>query len=424
MDEGMVAYLIHTFPIYSTTFISNEVDELRRQGVKLKLFAVQPPGPTDYPQEMRRFFDETTYIFPVSFLKMMVRHANAFFFKPVTYLKTLWGALTWGELSTKDRVRTFYHFMEAIYFYPDLQASGCRKFHIHFLCGTASIALFLRKLYGLRYSLTAHGTDIFVENVLLKEKISNAEMTRVGTEYNRLYLSRLFPAHACPPIYAIPFGIETNKISCVVHKPPTGRLRLLHVGRLAWEKNQDLLMEACVWLHRDRTDFHLTIIGEGPLRRELEKKRNTLGLTSIVTFRGALAQDQVFDAYGEADLFVLSSVTEGFGMVLVEAMAAGLPVIAPNLNGIPEIVDDGITGRLFQLGSVADLARVLRELADDPDQRKRLGRMGLRKAMEHYQLSQTVARFYETLRGNEEIKQSFPDSETEARNAMRSPFGR
>ncbi len=395
-EKGLL-FLMHTFPLYSTTFISNEVDELRRQGVALKLFAIQPPQTSHYPKEMNRFFTETTYLFPIHFFKMLARHFRALFFMPITYLQTLWGALSWGKLAIKDRIRTCYHFVEAIYFYPEIASAGCQHLHVHFLSGGATIAFFLHKMYGVRYSLTAHGTDIFVEKVWLKEKLSHAVIVRVGTRYNQQYLKGLLPSHVHLPIHVLPFGINVDMISRTEPKLSSGRLMLLNVGNLVWQKAQGLLLEACHLLCDMGIDFHLTIVGRGPLRHTLEKKREALDLTSRVTLTGALSPSDVFERYRHSDIFVLSSVSEGFGMVLIEAMAAGVPVVAPALNGIAEIVDDGTDGRLFQPGSVQSLALVLQELCGDQDRRKQFGQNGQRKARERYQLTQAVSRFYSVL---------------------------
>lgn len=401
--NAAIAYLIHTFPVYSTTFISYEIDELRKQGVQLRLFGVQPPGPGDYPEEFRRFFDEMTYIFPMSYFRLFSSNAVAFLQKPFKYLKALAFALMCGKLSFKDRLRTLFHFFEAVYLYPELRSAGCLYLHVHFLSGSASIALFLNKLYGTKYSLTAHGTDIFVEKVLLAEKISNAEFTRVGTEYNRRYLSALFPEGVDVSIYVIPFGIDLKKFK--TRKPgPFPNLRLLNVGRLTWQKAQDTLLKACARLREEQVDFHLTIVGDGELRAELERLKDSLGLSSCVSMPGKMTEQQVVEQYRSSDIFILSSVSEGFGIVLLEAMASGLAVIAPAIKGIPEIINDGVDGLLFKPGSIRDLKDAIMELAADPEKRARLAKAAYSKVTERFQLKDSINGFHSVLKKAADIR--------------------
>lgn len=397
-EKKRIAYLIHTFPLYSTTFITNEIDQMRRQGAVLKLFAVQPPKPGDYPDDFKRFYDETVYLFPLKPLKIVSRCLSAIIGRPFSFLKTLYEALTWGDLLPKDRIRTLIHLIEALCFYPDFARAGCHHLHVHFLSGGASIALFLNRLYGINYSLTAHGTDIFVEKVLLSEKVRHSKFTRVGTEYNRKYLSGLLPEGCEATVEVIPFGIDVSAMSGTASEPVNNSgIRLLNVGRLTWQKAQDLLLESCAILKKEDIEFSLVIVGEGELRPFLEKKTAELGLSECVTMRGHLSEFEALKEYRSADIFVLSSVSEGFGIVLLEAMANGLAVIAPSLNGIPEIIEDGVNGRLFVPGSARELAQIIKELAQDQVKRMRFADAGFRKVKESYQLTDSVSLFHKSL---------------------------
>ncbi len=393
-----VAYLIHTFPLWASTFVTDEVDNLRRDGWTLRLFAVRQPRDGEYPPEGARFLQETTYVFPVSAPRILARHVRMALSRPVAYLRGLGGALTWGSLTPKNRLRTLMHFAEAVYLHPDLVAARCRHLHVHFASGSASIALFLNELTGLSYSLTAHGTDIFVERVLLPQKISRARFTRVATHRNREYLAGLVPDDAARRIHVIPFGVNLRRSSPAEAPECHGAtLRLLNVGRLVWQKGQATLLEACARLRDAGLDFRLTVVGEGEEREALEELRQTLGLADVVDMPGAMSPAQVYAMYRRTDVFVLSSVSEGFGLVLVEAMASGLPVVTPALPGMDEIVSDGEDGRVYPPGSVPELAGVILELARDPDGRKRLGKRGAEKARRLFDNEVLVRRFAELL---------------------------
>lgn len=378
-----IAYLFHTFPQFSTTFLSGEVDEMRRQGERLALFAIQRPAAADFPPAFRRFRDETTYVFPLRPHLFAWRHLACLAARPLAYLGCLAFILTRRALSFKDRRRTLFHFAEAVHLHPEIRRRGCRHVHAHFLFGNAAIALFLHRLFGMTYSLTAHGSDIFVDKVLHAEKLAGARFTRVATEYNAARLRPLLPPARRAEVGVIPFGIDRSEVPPPIPGPDPGpgpgpipgeKLRILAVGRLIWQKAHHLLLEACASLSRDGIDFHLRLVGDGPLRARLEAQVERLDLRGKVTLAGALPHGEVWSEYRRADLFVLSSVSEGSPFVILEALACGLPVIAPALHGIPEMIEDGRTGKLFQTGSAADLGRAMGEVLGDASLRRRLGK--------------------------------------------------
>src|SRR5262249_37140029 len=153
----------------------------------------------------------------------------------------------------------------------------------------------------------AHGTDIFVEKVLLSEKIARALFVRVGTAYNRSYLVRIGP-HRAPDIRVMPFGVDVAAMApAPAAMRPHRDLRLLSVGRLVWQKAQHLLLEACALLRREGTNLHLVIVGEGDERAALESRRAALGLEGVVDLPGAMPEGRILEEYHRADLFVLSS---------------------------------------------------------------------------------------------------------------------
>ena len=411
----MIGYLIHSFPLFSSTFVNDEVDEMRKQGAELALFAVQRPRSQEYPPSFERFYRETTYVFPIRYSLFFGRHLQAILQRPRAYFTCLAWILTKFDLGFKNRLRTLFHFAEAIYLYPEIRSRGCQHLHVHFLLGGASIAVFLNRIYGLSYSLTAHGSDIFVDRVLQKEKLEYARFTRLATEYNANFLRPLLSESKRASLHIIPFGIDQNKIpsknQTVATFPEsiTGTLasqekhlskplRLLAVGRLIWQKAQHLLLEACAELDRRGLDFHLRLIGEGPLRSALEEQIRSLKLENKITMVGAMPSDAVWQEYMNADLFILSSISEGSPFVIMEAMGCGLPVIAPALHGIPEMIRDGVDGRLFKTGSAEALTKAMAELFENASLRKSLGFSAEISVKEKFDQSQSVSSFYQLLK--------------------------
>jgi glycosyltransferase involved in cell wall biosynthesis len=146
--------------------------------------------------------------------------------------------------------------------------------------------------------------------------------------------------------------------------------RIVSVGRLCPFKGFDTLIRAFSYLHKEYPKSRLTIYGEGKERSKLEELIRSLGLQKKVFLPGTTQAIQ--EALLKADLFIFPSHYEGFPNALCEAMAAGLPVIASNCSGNIDIIRDGIDGRLFPVGNVEALTRIIRELLSDKAQCKRL----------------------------------------------------
>lgn len=136
------------------------------------------------------------------------------------------------------------------------------------------------------------------------------------------------------------------------------------VGRISHEKGTDLLVEAIARLHASGTDIRLALLGEGPLRPELQARAEELGIADRVLFAGYV--DRAGSTVGHFDLFVMPSRTEGLPMVLLEAMAAGATIVATRVGGIPSVLDEGRAGMLVEAGSVDALRDSIAATLADP----------------------------------------------------------
>jgi glycosyltransferase involved in cell wall biosynthesis len=164
---------------------------------------------------------------------------------------------------------------------------------------------------------------------------------------------------------------------------------LLTVGRLAREKRFDVLLAAFASAARGGPE-RLLIVGGGSEAVELRAIASGLGIATQVAFAGPLEHDRVLDCYAAADLFAFASPTETQGMVVVEAMAAGLPVVAVGAGGVAEVVTDGVTGLLTAQDADA-LAGAMRRMLDDPELRGRCAAAG-RQAARDYAIEELVHR--------------------------------
>ena len=178
---------------------------------------------------------------------------------------------------------------------------------------------------------------------------------------------------------APPLPRSGNSILCVAHLYP--------------RKNVATLLAAMARLSKETV---LRVVGTGPDRTRLERRARELGLRGRVEFLGHVAFDRLVREYGRADVFCLPSRQEGFGIVFLEAMAAGLPIVAARAAAVPELVSDGESGILVAPDSPVDLAAALDRLLSDPGERLRLGEAG-RKRVQLYDVARVTGTFLDAV---------------------------
>ena len=198
----------------------------------------------------------------------------------------------------------------------------------------------------------------------------------------------------------VPNGVDLK----LFHPPQTvdqarvRRIRCLAVARLVERKGLGCLIRAFALLERGR--FQLDIVGDGPDRQALRDLAVGLGVAEEVRFLGSLSRAMVAERYREADLFTLPSTAESFGNVFAEALASGLPVVASDVGGIPDLVEHGSNGLLVPPGNPDSLAQAIRCLADDPQLRSEMSSRNRVKAeatLEWAQVTQRYLSIYEAV---------------------------
>jgi glycosyltransferase involved in cell wall biosynthesis len=188
------------------------------------------------------------------------------------------------------------------------------------------------------------------------------------------------------------YGIEPGSAP----PAPAGMPRLAIVGRLIPIKGHDVLLRAIAAVRRERPELTLDVVGDGPLEGQLRATVDELGLADVVTFSGRVSP--AAPAFEAAEVVVVPSFGEGFGMVALEAMERGRPVIASAVGGLPEIVDDGRTGVLVPPGDVDALAAAIRDLTASPARTAAMGAAGRARAIEQFSQDRCTDRTLELYR--------------------------
>lgn len=181
----------------------------------------------------------------------------------------------------------------------------------------------------------------------------------------------------------VPNGVDADLFRPAerAEQAETGRVVLLFVGRVVRQKGLDLVLQALPALPAGVT---LRVVGDGPARPALEAQAETLGIADRVSFLGWLGRDELPSAYAGADLFVFPSRDEGMPNAVLEAMAAGLPVMGTRIAGNRDLIVDGETGLMVEADDAAGLRMGLERLVKDPELRMRMGAQGRRRVLEHF----------------------------------------
>jgi glycosyltransferase involved in cell wall biosynthesis len=251
--------------------------------------------------------------------------------------------------------------------------------HCHFANHPATAGLIVHRLTGIPFSFTAHGSDLHRDRRLLREKVHEAERVVAISDYNRRLIGDECGSAAERKVTVLHCGADTSLFNPRARLQRTGRLELACVASLEEVKGHRHLLDACRLLVDRGVEFDCRLVGDGPLRAALETRIAELDLGRHVHLDGPRPRLEVAEILGGADLAVCPSVftaqgdREGIPVALMEAMATGLAVVASDISGIPELVDDGETGLLVPPGDPRALADAIERLHGDPALRARLG---------------------------------------------------
>ena len=404
---GPIAYLCSRYPAISHAFVLREVAALREAGVEIETMTVRRSDPSELLSGADRREAESTWaVLPASAARVMGAHVAALWHAPRPYIATLLRALRLRPRGARGLLWQLFYFAEAMLVWRRCAERGIGHIHVHFANVAADVALlateFGRSAGGPRsWSFTMHGPTEFLDVAAhrLPQKAEDAAFVACISDFARSQLMALTDPASWDNLHIVHCGIHPGPEPA--ERPGgNGPPRLLSVGQLLPRKGHAVLIEALAELADEGVEIDTTIVGAGPERGRLEDLAREMGIGERVRFTGALGQDELPALYEEADIFCLASFAEGVPVVLMEAMAHAVPVVATRINGVPELVADGETGLLVAPGRAADLAAALRRLAADRELAARLGAAGREKVAAEFDQSDSAAALkalYETV---------------------------
>jgi len=364
-----LAYLTSQYPAASHTFIRREVEALRSLGWHIDTFSVRSPGSDETKSDADRSEAEGTfYILRQSPAAFIGAHLGALFTSPARYFRTFALALGHRAPGARGLLLSFAHFAESVLLARELKRRETHHLHNHFANSAATVGLLATRMLGIGWSFTMHGiseTD-FPAGVMLGRKIKAADMVACVSYFGRAQGMRLVAPEHWNKMHVVRCGLPFDRLP--VRAQQTGNARtLICVGRLSPEKGQAGLLEAFAKLRERHEGLQLRLVGDGPEREALEALASKLRLGDGVSFAGRLSEVETLEEIARSDILVLPSFMEGLPIVLMEAMAVGVPVVASRVAGIPELVEDGTDGLLFSSSNWGELAACVDRLLKDSE---------------------------------------------------------
>lgn len=418
-----IAYLTGEYPRVTDTFIQREVAALRQygeaDGTTVETFSVRyPKAAAALSDQQKKERDRTSYLLPPNLLEALKSQVSLLVQSPRRYQQAL--ALAWQtrQLGLRGTLYQLIYFIEAGILANRLQNKGITHLHNHFGDSSCTVAMLAAALANIDYSFTLHGPGIFFEPMRwhLTEKIARAKFVSCISYFCRSQTMIFAPWDAWPNLHIVHCGIDPALFTQAApseqifsspeqqpkqqpkqqpeQQPEQPRQQLLYVGRLAAAKGLPILLQSLATLKLEHSNIQLTVVGDGEDRAALEAEARTLNLENNVTFVGYQSPASVRDYLQSSDVFVMSSFAEGVPVVLMEAMMAGLPVVATQIAGVSELVEDGVNGFLVPPSNAEALTGKIAALLADSELRSQLGEQGALKVSRDFNIHHEAQKLY------------------------------
>jgi colanic acid/amylovoran biosynthesis glycosyltransferase len=391
-----IGYLVSQYPATSHTFIRREVEALRRRGLSIDTFSVRTPEARDrLGQADRDERDRTFYILSGKRGGMFLAHVWALWHRPERYFSTLVLSLRHRVPGVRHLLWALFYFSEALVLAKELSRRAVGHLHTHFANAGGNVGMFACHFLGLDFSLTLHGTSEFdyPAGLLLARKLARVRFAACVSSFGMAQAMRAADPRDWEKLLIVRCGIDLKALPAASPAEP-GAPRVVCVGRLSPEKGHLGLLDAFAQVIRRGHPAELRLIGDGPDRPRIEAAIVARGLAGRCVLLGQRPENETLAEVAHAQLLVSASLMEGLPVVLMEALAMGIAVVAPRVAGIPELVEDGVTGLLFTPADWAGLATCLERALGDPALRDRLARAGQEKIRAEFDVDRACEPLY------------------------------
>lgn len=391
-----VAYMMSRFPKLTETFVLDEILEMERRGVEVEIFPLWREKGVDVMHPEARALVDRARFAPTLNGRILLDNLRCLFGRPRRYLSTLATLIIANRRNLRFLGGAIAIFPKACSFALQMRRLGVQHLHAHFASHPAAAAFVIGRMSGIPWSFTAHGSDLHRDQSMLKEKVAEAAFVASISEYNKRFILERIGDDYADKVEVVHCGVQLEQFERA--HPPQGPLQMACVGTLHAVKGQGYLLQACALLRDRGVDFTCHFIGDGPDREALEKQAAELGISQQVVFHGACEREKVRALLAQMHVAVAPSVPtsdgrrEGIPVALMEAAACSLALVASDLSGIPELVQDGETGYLAEPGDPRGLADAIERIAQSPALGQQLGETVRHRLELDFNLATNVAR--------------------------------
>ncbi|MFQ5652195.1 MAG: glycosyltransferase family 4 protein [bacterium] len=400
-----IAYIMSRFPKLTETFVLYEILAMRELADGVEIYPLLRERQPWAHKEAIALSNEAHYepFFSWQILKAQWRFIRCCPRKYFGMVAEVFG----GTLGSSNFFfGAFGIFAKSVKFAYDMASSGVTHVHAHFATHPAVAALIIHRLTGIPFSFTAHGSDLHVERRMLARKVQASKFAVAISSYNKEMMVEESGEACRDKIHVVHCGVEPEVFAFTPAKN-NPVFQILCVASYETVKGHQYLIEACRLLAARGHDFECHLIGAGPIQREVEQKIQASGVAERFHVHGGKTRDELLQFLAKADVKVLASVQtangkrEGIPVVLMEAMACGLPVVASRISGIPELVDHEEAGLLFPPGDSNALADALEVLLGNRALRVKMGTKGREKIIKEFDLKKNATELYRLFLGHD-----------------------
>jgi glycosyltransferase involved in cell wall biosynthesis len=388
-----VTYLLHNFPGITDTFIKREIRSLQEAGTNVNVISVWKPNASQTtPAIMAEWAGETEFVLPRPALSILSSLWGSLVRAPLRFLQTLVLAFSTSRPGVRGTIYQLFYFCEAVLVAEILRNRPTGHIHNHIGDQSGTVTMLAAKLTGIDYSITFHGWPVFFDAKYsrIKEKVRAAKFTRAISYFCRSQLMMFSESDDPSPFAVVHCGIKIDRYQ---FRPPRQQVTTLFcAARLSPAKGLTFLVRAVKDLVDNGYDIRLKLAGGGPSLAHLKALAAELGVSASVEFLGFLNEEEVIAALAASDLFVLPSYVEGIPVSAMEAMAVGVPVIATNIAGTSELVENGVTGLLVRPTDNEALKKAIITMADDYSLRLRIAEAARKKVVDEFDVDVETAK--------------------------------
>ena len=389
-----IAYLTSTYPTLSMSFLLREVIELRAMGIRIDVASVNMPDRLAEQLTVEESIEAgNTYHLKKHGLKgAIVASEKTLLTNFRGYCRGVRMVFRLGRLDLKGLFYHLMYFIEALMVGIWMKQKRLHHVHVHLGSQAATVGLYVRTIFGVGFSITVHGPDEFYDakGQHLTEKIAAADFICCISFFCRSQLMKFSPYSDWHKLIVSRLGVNTAEFSPKPLRDAPEHFSILCVGRLVPAKGQHQLIDAVEQLARQGRRVRLHLVGAGPDDVSLRQRVLQFEDPGTVVFEGPVNHDRIRALYDAADLFCIPSFAEGIPIVLMEAMASGIPCVTTQIAGIPELIRTGIDGLLVAPSDLDGLTDALATLMEDQALRDRLSESGRQRICQYYDLRRNV----------------------------------